>query len=57
MRIKIENSFVTSNILKEEQQGKEMFFNHEAYFSGQIDLDKTVDKIQNRVSLLLQEAR
>lgn len=27
----------------------------EAYFSGQIDLDKTAEKIQNRVSLLLQE--
>lgn len=29
----------------------------EAYFSGQIDLDKTVERIQNRVSLLLQEAQ
>jgi len=27
----------------------------EAYFLGQVDLDKTVEKIQNRVSLLLQE--
>ena len=26
-----------------------------AYFSGQVDIDKTVEKIQNRVSLLLQE--
>ena len=29
----------------------------EAYFSGQVDLDRTVEKIQNRVSLLLQESR
>lgn len=29
----------------------------EGYFSGQIDLDKTVEKIQNRVALFLQEAR
>lgn len=36
------------NIINEEAQG---------YFSGQVDLDRTVDKIQNRVSLLLQEAR
>lgn len=28
-----------------------------AYFSGQVDLDKTVEKIQNRVNLLLQESR
>lgn len=28
----------------------------EAYFSGQVDLDSTVEKIQNRVSLLLQES-
>ena len=27
----------------------------EGYFSGQVDLDKTAEKIQNRVSLLLQE--
>ena len=26
-----------------------------AYFSGQVDLDRTAEKIQNRVSLLLQE--
>ncbi len=29
----------------------------EGYFSGQIDLDKTAEKIQNRVSLLLQEGQ
>ncbi|MCM1186243.1 MAG: extracellular solute-binding protein [Lachnoclostridium sp.] len=34
------------NIIREES---------EAYFLGQVDLDKTVEKIQNRVSLLLQE--
>ena len=27
----------------------------EAYFTGQVDLDRTVEKIQNRVTLLLQE--
>lgn len=26
-----------------------------AYFSGQVDIDKTIEKIQNRVFLLLQE--
>lgn len=26
-----------------------------AYFSGQVDIDRTVEKIQNRVTLLLQE--
>lgn len=36
------------NIINEEAEG---------YFSGQMDLDSTVDKMQNRVSLLLQEAR
>lgn len=36
------------NIIDEEAQ---------AYFAGQVDLDRTVDKIQNRVSLLLQESR
>lgn len=35
------------NIINEEAQG---------YLSGQVDLDKTVEKIQNRVSLLLQES-
>lgn len=39
---------VIQNIINEEAQ---------AYFSGQVDLDRTVDKIQNRVSLLLQESR
>lgn len=39
---------VIQNIIDEEAQG---------YFSGQVDLDRTVDKIQNRVSLLLQESR
>ena len=34
------------NIINEEAEG---------YFSGQVDLENTVDKIQNRVSLLLQE--
>lgn len=29
----------------------------EAYFAGQVDLDRTAEKIQNRVSLLLQESR
>ncbi len=29
----------------------------EGYLSGQVDLDRTVEKIQNRVSLLLQESR
>lgn len=29
----------------------------EGYFSGQMDLDKTVEKIQNRVTLFLQESR
>ena len=29
----------------------------EAYFSGQVNLDRTVEKIQNRVSLFLQESR
>lgn len=28
----------------------------EAYFSGQVDLDRTAEKIQNRVTLLLQES-
>ena len=27
----------------------------EGYFSGQMDINKTAEKIQNRVSLLLQE--
>ena len=36
------------NIINEEAQG---------YFSGQVDLDKTVEKIQNRVALFLQESR
>lgn len=36
------------NIIDEETEG---------YFSGQIDLDKTVEKIQNRVSLVLQESQ
>lgn len=36
------------NIINEEAEG---------YFSGQVDLDSTVDKIQNRISLLLQESR
>lgn len=36
------------NIIHEEAEG---------YFSGQTDLDKTVEKIQNRVTLFLQEAR
>ena len=27
-----------------------------AYFSGQVDLDKTVEKIQNRVTVLLEES-
>lgn len=35
------------NIINEEAAG---------YFSGQFDLDKTVEKIQNRVSLFLQES-
>ena len=39
---------VLQNIINEEAEG---------YFSGQVDLDSTVDKIQNRVSLLLQESR
>ena len=39
---------VIQNIIDEEAEG---------YFSGQVDLDRTVDKIQNRVSLLLQESR
>ncbi len=38
---------VIQNIINEEA---------EAYFSGQIDLDHTVEKIQNRVTLLLQES-
>lgn len=36
------------NIINEEAQG---------YFSGQVDLDKTVEKIQNRVALFLQESQ
>lgn len=36
------------NIINEEAQG---------YLSGQVDLDRTVEKIQNRASLLLQEAQ
>ena len=36
------------NIINEEAEG---------YFSGQVDLERTVDKIQNRVGLLLQESR
>lgn len=35
------------NIINEEAEG---------YFSGQVDLDSTVKKIQNRVTLLLQES-
>ena len=35
------------SIINEEAQG---------YLSGQVDLDRTVEKIQNRVSLLLQES-
>lgn len=38
---------VIQNIINEEA---------EAYFSGQMNLDKTVEKIQNRVTLLLQES-
>lgn len=45
-----ENRFEThwdiQKIINEEAEG---------YFSGQIDLDKTAEKIQNRVSLVLQE--
>ena len=36
------------NIINEEAQG---------YLSGQVDLDRTVEKIQNRASLLLQETQ
>lgn len=39
---------VIQNIINEEAQG---------YFNGQVDLDKTVEKIQNRVALFLQESR
>ena len=39
---------VIQDIIDEEVEG---------YLSGQVDLDRTVDKIQNRVSLLLQESR
>ena len=39
---------VIQDIIDEEAEG---------YLSGQVDLDRTVDKIQNRVSLLLQESR
>lgn len=35
------------NIINEEAEG---------CFSGQVDLDRTAEKIQNRVSLLLQES-
>lgn len=47
----VENSFephvMIQNIINEEAEG---------YFSGQVDLDKTAEKIQNRASLLLQES-
>lgn len=36
------------NIINEDAEG---------YFSGQVDLDKAVEKIQNRVNLLLQEQK
>lgn len=39
---------VIQNTINEEAQG---------YFNGQVDLDKTVEKIQNRVALFLQESR
>lgn len=48
----VENKFephsTIQNIINEEAA---------IYFSGQVDLDKTVEKIQNRVVLLLQEAQ
>ncbi len=47
----VENRFMShpaiQNIINEEAA---------AYFSGQVDLDRTVEKIQNRVTLLLQES-
>jgi len=42
-----ERNVTIQNIINEEAEG---------YFSGQVDLDKTVEKIQNRVTLLLQES-
>ena len=39
---------VIQNIINEEAEG---------YFSGQVDLDRTAEKIQNRVNLYLQESR
>lgn len=39
---------VIQNIINEEAG---------AYFSGQVNLDRTAEKIQNRVNLLLQESR
>lgn len=44
---KCEIYLTIQNIINEEAEG---------YFSGQVDLDRTADKIQNRVSLLLQES-
>ena len=42
-----ESNLTIQNIINEEAEG---------YFSGQVDLDSTVKKIQNRVTLFLQEA-
>ena len=44
---RFEPHWMIQNIINEEAEG---------YFSGQVDLDSTVKKIQNRVSLLLQES-
>ena len=44
---RVELHLPIQNIINEEA---------EAYFAGQVDLDKTVEKIQNRISLLLQES-
>lgn len=45
---RFEPHWVIQNIINEEAEG---------YFSGQVDLDKTAEKIQNRVTLLLEESR
>ena len=44
---RVELHLPIQNIINEEA---------EAYFAGQVDLHKTVEKIQNRISLLLQES-
>ena len=45
---RFEPHWIIQSIINEESEG---------YFSGQVDIDSTVRKIQNRVTLLLQESQ